>query len=58
MLVGRVDVIELRAHGDGIQTGQRIGEQAALKAGMDGLDAQLSAKQLAVALLEDPSLGF
>ncbi len=52
MLVGRVDVVELRAHGDGVQTGKCLGKETALEAGMDGLDLELGAEQVAVALLE------
>ena len=48
-----MNVGERRAHGDGVQTVQGLGKQAALKAGMDGLDAQLGTKELTIALDED-----
>ena len=48
-----MDIGERRAHGDGVQAVQGLGKQAALKAGVDGLDAQLGAKELAIALDKD-----
>lgn len=49
-LVRGVDIGERRAHGDGVQAVQGLSKQAALKAGVNGLDAQLGAKELAIAL--------
>lgn len=48
-----MDIGERRAHGDGVQTVQGLGKQAALKAGVNGLDAQLGAKELTIALDKD-----
>ena len=48
-----MDIGERRAHGDGVQAVQGLGKQAALKAGVNGLDAQLGAKELAIALDKD-----
>ena len=45
-----MDIGERRAHGDGVQAVQSLGKQAALKAGVNGLDAQLGAKELSIAL--------
>lgn len=41
------------AHGDGVEPGQGLGEQAALEAGVDRLDLELGAEQLTIALLEN-----
>ena len=43
-LVRGVDIGERRAHGDGVQAVQGLSKQAALKASVNGLDAQLGAK--------------
>ena len=48
-----MDIGERRTNGDGVQAVQGLGKQTALKTGMDGLDAQLGAKELAIALDED-----
>ena len=48
-----MDIGERRAHGDGVQAVQGLGKQAALKAGVNGLDAQLGVKELAIALDKD-----
>ena len=48
-----MDIGERRAHGDGVQAVQGLGKQATLKASVNGLDAQLGAKELAIALDKD-----